>query len=142
MITRRATWTAYGIAGVILLAGGFWGGRSLSTDTATPHVQAGTVSLVSISGDAFAIQLGGTHGITSYAMGNGMQWRDQYGTWWEGTPPACMKPLSHGQHITFGVVSAEPAGDAPGGTVVVWIECARSPVPRFPIVTPGSSGPP
>jgi hypothetical protein len=142
MVTRRTTWAGYGITGVILLAGGFWGGKSLSTDTATPDARAGTVRLVSITGDAFAIQLSGTQGTTSYAMANTMRWRDKYGVWWDGTQPACMKPLSHGQHITIGVINAEPAGDAPGGPVVVWIECTRSPAPRFPIVTPGVSGSP
>ena len=57
--------------------------------------------------------------------------------------PACLKPRSHGQHITFGVVNVKPAGGTVfGGPVVVWIECARSPVPRYPIVTLKASGPP
>ena len=142
MMTRRAAWAAFGIAGVILLAGGFWAGKSLSADTVTPDVLSGTVKLVSDTSDSFAIQLSGTHGITSYAMGNRMQWRDKYGTWWDGTQPACMKPLSHGQHITLGVVNAKPVGDAPGQPVVVWIECTRTSLPRFPIVTPHASGPP
>ena len=25
---------------------------------------------------------------------------------------------------------------APGGQFIVWLECARKPVPRFPVVTP------
>jgi hypothetical protein len=63
--------------------------------------------------------------------------------WFEGTQPACLRPGSHGQHITFGVVALKPAGEAGvGGPVVVWVECARSPVPRYPIVTPKASGPP
>jgi hypothetical protein len=57
--------------------------------------------------------------------------------------PACLKPLSQGQRISFGAVNVKPAGAAGlGGPVVVWIECARSPVPRYPIVTPKASGPP
>lgn len=142
MVTRRATWTAYGIAGVILLAAGFWGGRSLSADAVTPHMLTGTVRLVTDPGDSFAIQLDGRHGVTSYAMWvRPLVWRDEYGNWFEGTQPACLKPRSHGQRITFGAVNVKP-GPAFGGPVVVWIECPRRPVPRFPIVTPKDSGPP
>ena len=142
MVTRRAAWTAYGLAGIILLAAGFWSGKSVSPDAVTPDVLAGTVRLVTDTGDSFAIQLSGRHGVTSYALRiSPVMWRDKYGDWWSGTQPACMKPRSHGQHITFGVVNVKP-GPAVGGPVVVWIECARSPVPRYPIVTPKASGPP
>jgi hypothetical protein len=142
MVTRRAAWTAYGIAGIILLAAGFWGGKSVSPDAVTPEVLTGTVRLVPDAGASFAIQLTGKHGVTSYAMWvSPIMWRDKYGNWFDGSQPACLKPRSHGQHITFGVVNVKP-GPAFGGPVVVWIECARSPVPRYPIVTPKASGPP
>ena len=68
MVTRRAMWTAYGITGVILLAAGFWGGKSLSPDAVTPDVLAGTVRLVPGPGGSFAVQLDGKHGVTSYGM--------------------------------------------------------------------------
>jgi len=144
MVTRRTTWTAYGITGIILLAAGFWGGKSLSPDAVTPEVLGGTVRLVADPGDSFAIQLDGSHGVTSYAMRvSPVMWRDKYGNWFQGTQPACLKPRSHGQHITFGAVNVNPAREAvPSGPVVVWVECARSPVPRYPIVTPRASGPP
>ena len=142
MVTRRATWTVYGIAGIILLAAGFWGGKSLSPDAVTPAVLAGTVRLVTDGGDSFAIQLNGRHGVTGYAMWvSPVMWRDRYGNWFQGTQPACLKPGSRGQHITFGVVNIKP-GPAEGGPVVAWIECPPSPVPRYPIVTPKASGPP
>jgi len=134
-------WTTYGVTGVILLAAGFWGGKSLSTDAVTPEVLAGTVRFVPDTGDSFAIQLDGRHGVTSYALSvSPLAWRDKYGNWWsEGPRPACLKPFSHGQHITFGVINVKP-GPAFGGPVVVWVACARSPVPRYPIVTPKASG--
>jgi hypothetical protein len=142
MVTRRAAWTAYGIAGVILLAAGFWGGKSVSTDAVAPWVLAGTVRAVTGADGSFAIRLDGRRGITSYAMRvSPAMWRDEYGNWFQGTQPACLKPGSHGQHITFAVVNVKP-GPAEGGPVVVWIECPRSPVPRYPIVTPKASGPP
>lgn len=141
MITRRATWAAYGAAGVILLAGGFWSGKSVSTDTATPQVLSGTVQLVGPGRDGFAIRLSPANHLAQYALSGLAGWRDRYGTWHEGTQPACLTPLSHGQHITFGLVDVEPVRDAPGAlSVVVWIECPRTPVPRFPIVTPQASG--
>jgi len=81
MITRRAAWTAYGLAGVILLAAGFWGGKSASPDAVTPQVLAGTVRLVTGAGDSFALQLDGRHGATSYPMRvSPAMWRDKYGT--------------------------------------------------------------
>ena len=142
MLTRRAAWAAYGIAGIILLAAGFWGGKSASPDAVTPEVLAGTVRLVPDAGGSFAIQLNGRHGVTSYAMSvSPAMWRDKYGNWWSGTHPACLRPGSHGQRITLGVVNVKP-GPAVGGPVVVWIECPRSPVPRYPIVTPKASGTP
>jgi len=144
MLTRRTAWAAYGIGGIILLAAGFWGGKSVSPGAVTPDVLAGTVRTVAAGGDAFVIRLDGRGGVTTYAMRvSPVMWRDKYGNWFQGTQPACLKPFSRGQHITFGVVNVEQAGGAIfGGPVVVWIECARSPVPRYPIVTPKASGPP
>jgi len=144
MLTRRAAWTAYGITGIILLAAGFWGGKSVSPGAVTPDVLAGTVRTVAAGGDAFVIRLDGGGGVTTYAMRvSPVMWRDRYGNWFQGTQPACLKPFSRGQHITFGAVNVKPVGGAIfGGPVVLWIECARSPVPRYPIVTPQASGPP
>ena len=70
-----------------------------------------------------------------------IMWRDQHGNWWDGTRPACLKPRSRGQHISFAVVHIKP-GPAVGGPMVVWVECACSPVPRYPVVTPKASGAP
>jgi hypothetical protein len=144
MLTRRAAWAVYGIGGIILLAAGFWGGKSVSPDAVTPDVLAGTVKAVSGDGDGFVIRLDGGHGVTTYAMRvSPVMWRDKYGNWFQGTQPACLKPFSHGQHITLGAVNVKPVGGAVfGGPVAVWVECARSPVPRYPIVTPKASGPP
>ena len=144
MLTRRSAWTAYGITGIILLAAGFWGGKSVSPGAVTPDVLAGTVRTVAAGGDAFVIRLDGRGGVTTYAMRvSPVMWRDKYGNWFQGTQPACLRPFSRGQHITFGVVNVKPVGGAiAGGPVVLWIECARSLVPRYPIVTPKASGPP
>lgn len=141
MAVRTTMWTAGGVAAAILLAGGFWGGRALSTSTATPRIEHGIVRLVSEDGDALAIRLGGARRVTGFAVPSTLEWRNAYGTWNEGTRPACLQPHSGGQRVTLGVVSAEPVGDAPGGDTIVWVECARRPVPHFRVVTPHSTQP-
>ena len=85
----------------------------------------GTVGEVGLSGDEFSALLSGTNQATSYGLSDSIPWRDSQGTWHYsvGSPIACMKPLSHGQQITFGIVTAKPVGDVPGGQAVVWIEC-------------------
>ena len=125
-----------GAAAIFLAAAGFWAGKSLSTATLTPTVQTGTVALVGINGDEFAIRLDGQRQPASYGLPSNTTWRDAYGIWQEGTRPGCMAPLSRGQRISFGVVNAAPVADAPGTPVVVWIECPSRPIPRYPIVTP------
>jgi len=125
-----------GAAAILLAAAGFWAGKSLTNATLTPAVQTGTVALVGINGDEFAIRLDGQRQLTSYGLPGNTTWRDAYGIWQDGTRPGCMAPLSRGQRISFGVVNAAPVADAPGTPVVVWIECPSLPVPRYPIVTP------
>jgi hypothetical protein len=125
-------------AAIVLVAAGFWAGKSLTTATLTPAVQTGTVALVGINGDEFAIQLDGQRQLTSYGLPSDVTWRDAYGIWQDGTRPGCMAPLSRGQRISFGVVSVAPVADAPGNPVVVWIECPSLPIPRYPIITPSA----
>lgn len=79
--------------------------------------------------------------VTSFGLPNTLEWRDAYGTWNDGTRPACLEPHSRGQHVTLGIVSVEPVRDAPGGDTVAWVECARRPVPHFRIVDPHSTQP-
>src|SRR5437773_304854 len=139
MVARKPLWAAYGVTAVVLLAIGFWVGKSLSTSTATPQAETGTIGLVSPGGDVFTIRLSGRKEPTSYALPPTVEWRDAYGTWYENTRPACMKPGTHGQQVTLGLVNTEPVADAPGRPVIVWLECSRKPVPRYPIVTPTAS---
>jgi hypothetical protein len=138
MAARNTMRAAYGVTAAVLLAGGLWVGRSLSTSTATPAAETGTIGFVSPGADQFTIRLSGLTGLTSYGLPAMVQWRDAYGNWNEGTRPTCMKPGTHGQQVTLGLVTTEPAAGAPGGQVIVWLECARKPVPRFPVVTPSA----
>jgi hypothetical protein len=134
-------WTAAGVAAAVLLAGGFWAGKALSASAATPRIEHGTVRMVSSDGDSVAIRLAGAAAATSYDLPSNVTWRDAFGTWNDGTRPACLRPLSSGQRITLGIISADPVADAPGGDIVAWVECARRPVPRFPVVTPRTTRP-
>jgi len=136
MTTRNRTRMALGAAAVLLVAAGFWAGKSLTTAAITPTVQTGTVAQVGINGDEFAIRLSGARQDTNYGLPSNITWRDAYGVWQLGTRPGCMAPLSHGQRIRFGLVNATPVADAPGSPVIVWIECPSLPIPSYPIVTP------
>jgi hypothetical protein len=139
MATRNTMRAACGVTAVVLLAIGFWVGKSLSTSTATPQAVTGTIGFVTPDGDQFTIRLSGMKGPTSFALPTTVEWRDGYGTWWENTRPACMKPGTHGQQVTLGLINTEPVADAPGRPVVVWLKCTSKPVPRYPVVTPASS---
>ena len=142
MTTTTARWAGYGAAAILLASGGFWTGKSLTTPTVTPQVSAGTVGLVSITGDALTFQPADGSQATSYALPGLLPWRDSYGTWHEGGPPACVKPLTHGQRVTIGVINTAPVASAPGGPVIVWLQCAPKPIPRYPIVTPSAAATP
>ena len=86
MLTRRAAWAAYGIAGIILLAAGFWGGKSVSPGAVTPDVLAGTVRFVMDTGDVFVVRLDGRGDVTTYGMRVSLvMWWDKYGNWFQGT---------------------------------------------------------
>jgi hypothetical protein len=136
MTITLARWATSGTAGVILLSGGFLAGKSLTTPTVTPQVQAGTVVQVGGSGAEFILRPAGNGPLTGYALPGSMPWRNAYGVWQGGGRPACMGSLTHGQRITIGVINAAPVAGAPGSPVLVWLECPGKPVPRYPIVSP------
>jgi len=52
----------------------------------------------------------------------GAMWREQDGSWHD-TFPTCLEPLTSDQRVRLGVLHAPPSGEAPGGPVVVWLEC-------------------
>ena len=135
-MTRNRTRIAVCAAAVVLVAAGFWAGKSLTTATLTPTVRTGTVGLVGSQGDEFTIQLSGQRQQTSYGLPTDVTWRNAYGIWEDGTRPGCMAPLSSGQRIRFGVVNVPPVAGGPGSSVIVWIECPSRPIPRYPIVSP------
>lgn len=136
MTSRTTTWAARTAAAVILLAGGFWGGRSVTTSSAIPRAETGTIESVSADGTALTIRLSGDAGQTGYALPATVDWQDPYGTWNLGSRPACLRPLTHGQHVTLGVITALPSGGAFGGSIIAWVKCQRRPVPAYPVISP------
>ncbi|MFZ0170523.1 MAG: hypothetical protein WAL04_02465 [Acidimicrobiales bacterium] len=121
---RAARVVAVVLAAAALVGVGFWGGTMLPTGTATPQVITGVVGLVGGVGNEFYLRPVGSGQPASYGLSDDIPWRDAHGTWNEGVAAiACMKPLSHGQRITFGVVNAKTEQGAPGGPMVVWLEC-------------------
>ena len=92
-----------------------------------------------MASDEFTIRQAGTNETTSYALPDPVWWRNAFGTWRDTGRPGCMLPLTHGQHITIGVVNVAPAGGTPGGPVISWLKCAAKPVQRHPIVSPSAT---
>lgn len=107
----------------VLLAGlgGFWLGRTTPADTATPAVSQGTVTVVDVDGAAFAVQSDGGGPPHSYAMPT--LWIDAQGSTHDDGHPACLAPLSSGQHIEYGVIRIRPTYEADGTDLVAWLRC-------------------
>lgn len=137
--TRRL---ACGAAGLVLMSAAFWAGKSLATHTATPQVTTGTVRQVNIRADAFVPQPGPGGQLTGDALPGSMPRRNACGVWQDSGRPACMAPLTRGQRITVGVISAAPVAGAPGAPVIVWLECPGKPIPRYPIISPSTPASP
>lgn len=55
----------------------------------------------------------------------GAWWRERGGSWHapDYKSPTCLKPLTDNQKVRLGVVKVAPTREAPGGVVVVWLEC-------------------
>jgi hypothetical protein len=113
-------WLAAVCLAVLAAACGFWWGKSQPTSSATPEVMHGRVGLVGAGGDEFYYTPDGSAATISYGMSTTVPWLDADGGWHQGSAPACMAPLSKGQHISFGVVHVN--GNL-GQDVVVWIDC-------------------
>lgn len=115
--------TLAGLAVLAVVIGGIgvWIGRSMPTDTATPKVLHGTVSLVSANGDAFGVDLDGGSRGTSFGLGS-VPWLGTGELWHDGGPIDCLKPLSTGQHVRFGVVHV--TGTGLGTDLVAWVDCS------------------
>ncbi|MER5893511.1 hypothetical protein [Streptomyces sp. NPDC001876] len=112
------------VVGCLVGAGvGFGIGHTLPTDTATPRMFQGTVSAVGGNGDKFGVSLDGRQPGTSFGLG-AVPWKDTNGTWHDSSPIDCLKPLSQGQHIAFGVVHVNDPDFSTD--LVAWVDCSNA----------------
>jgi hypothetical protein len=108
---------------VALVLVGFMVGAHKVGSSATPSVITGRIGLVGINGNEFRITPAGSKSDTSYGLSTTTPWRDSQLVWNSGSPILCMRPLSHGQTVTIGVVNTKPTSGASGTAIVAWVEC-------------------
>ncbi|MFE6962155.1 hypothetical protein [Streptomyces sp. NPDC057696] len=111
------------VAGLVVAGVGFGIGHTLPTDTATPQVFQGTVSAVGVNGDKFGVSLDGRQPGKSFGL-DAVPWKDTNGTWHDRSPIDCLKPLSQGQHIRFGVVHVNDPDFSTD--LVAWVDCSNA----------------
>ena len=110
------------VAGLVIAGAGLWIGRMSPTDTATPRVLQGTVTIVGGDGNEFGVALDGSQTGRSFGLGT-VPWKDADNIWHEAGPIDCLKPLSQGQRVRFGVVHVKDPGF--GTDLVAWIDCSN-----------------
>jgi hypothetical protein len=110
------------VSAVLVLLGFLLGAMRVGS-SATPRTITGKVRLVGINGDEFALTASGSKVATSYGLSTDTYWRNSQLVWNSGSPIACMRPLSHGQVVTIGVVYTNPTSGAVGTDLVAWVEC-------------------
>ncbi len=115
---------------LVLIAVGVFVGYLLPRHSASPSAETGTVTairpLANGAGTEFVFKpKGGTS--HSYRFAVRTPWREQAsGTWRTTGRPSCLAPRSSAPRtITLGVVSIQSVNAAPGGDVVVWLQCQR-----------------
>jgi hypothetical protein len=109
------------LAAAVVAALGFYLGRASRSDTATPTIRHGTVTMVAVDGSAFFVLPDGASTANSYPTPS--MWIDAQGGAHSGDQPPCLQPLSKGQHITYGVYQVDPVQGAPGSILAAWIKC-------------------
>jgi hypothetical protein len=57
----------------------------------------------------FGVAIDGSRGARSFGLG-AVPWKDVSSSWHDSGPSDCLKPLSKGQHIKFGVVRVKDPG--------------------------------
>ena len=102
-------------------------GYALPQHTASPRSAAGTVTSVSKdvggSGVHFAFRPDGTTKAVNYMLEDPTPWQAN-GSWHANGQPSCLVPGStKPSKVTLGLVTVSSVGSAPGGSVVVWVEC-------------------
>ena len=114
--------------GLLMLVIGGAIGYALPQSTASPNSEAGTVTSVSknqgSAGIQFTFMPNGAAKTVSYTLESPTPWQQQPSGSWRNGQPSCLIPGSTKQSkVTLGVVTISSVGSAPGGSVVVWVEC-------------------
>lgn len=125
-VTQRAR--RWGV-GLLMLAIGAAIGYALPQSSASPRTATGTVTSVqqdpSNSGVQIVFKPKGASQTVKYTLEDPTPWQQQANSPWHsvGTPP-CLKPgTTTPTPVTLGVVGVSSVGSAPGGQMVVWVEC-------------------
>jgi hypothetical protein len=125
-VTQRAR--RWGV-GLLMLGIGAAIGYALPQSTASPRTAVGTVTSVSKNVGGSAVQLvfkpkGATQTV-SYTLEDPTPWQQQANGSWHptGQPPCLVPGSSKPTPVTLGVVTISSVGSAPGGSMVVWVEC-------------------
>jgi hypothetical protein len=113
------------LVGAVLIVVGVLVGYALPQSTASPKSEIGTVTkvngVVGSTGSSLVFKVKGQQGTISYPMQDQVPWQDKSGgTWHSTSEPSCLVP---GAKVTLGVISVHAVGSAPGGPMVVWVEC-------------------
>lgn len=114
--------------GVVMLVLGGVVGYALPQSSASPSSEIGLVTSVGNATTDAGLRFSFTA-----TKGKPQNLRFQDATPWQATAsgrwyytgrPACLRPGTTGRvKVTLGIVTAQAVGSAPGGPLVVWVEC-------------------
>ncbi|HUC60023.1 MAG TPA: hypothetical protein VMA95_21665 [Streptosporangiaceae bacterium] len=117
------------LIGAVLVVVGVLVGYALPQSSVSPKSEAGTVTKVTgpIGGNGakLAFKIKGQTGTVKYPMQDPLPWQGtKNGTWHHSGQPSCLVPGSTKPvKATLGVISVHADGSAPGGSMIVWVEC-------------------
>jgi hypothetical protein len=125
MAQRLQSWLIW----AVLLVIGVLVGHALPDSSVSPDSEAGTITAVhgriGSPKASLDFKAKGGKGTASYALVDPTPWQaTSGGKWHSGGQPSCLKPTSNKPaKATIGVVTVHGVGSAPGGSMVVWVEC-------------------
>jgi hypothetical protein len=119
------SWIVYAVLVVV----GVLVGYALPQSSVSPKSETGTVTNVQGSvgdlGSHVAFLTKGVKGKVTYPMRDQVPWQAvKGGSWHQSGQPSCLVPGSAKPvKVTLGVITVDAVGSAPGGPMVVWVEC-------------------
>jgi hypothetical protein len=127
MAQRLRNW----IVGAVLVVVGVLVGYALPSSTVSPKSEVGTVMNVhGNAGDVGSSLMFMTKGKGSvkFPTRDPISWQATKGGTWHNTgQPSCLVPGSATPvKVTLGVITVNAVGSAPGGPVIVWVECYKA----------------